>query len=391
MRALAIIGMVQVHFAYHLSGFYDRLSLEYRLSELIGSFPAPFFTFLVGMSFFLSINKQARAGTEEHCIFRRNLRRGVSIFFFGLIFAVAIWMPVEVFNWDILTLIGTSLIVLFPLRRLAPKWLLAIVVVIIVASPVLRVWSEYHRYWDGWGEYINPFTLRGIVLGFFLNAYFPLLPWLSFPIAGLATAKICFPHLEAISSPKTVSDGLASKSMPSRPSTAPSSSAAPPIPRCIPLCGSGLFLLSLIGMLSGGLYESSYPQLAGVLSEFTFYPASTTFLLMALGIILLSFWVFYRLFDQREVKEGAFLLFTRRYSKYALSAYIIHHAAHVWPILIASASKRDQWHYYGLAMPAAHSLLLSLLFVVLFYLILVVWDKKRSTYNFEGLLQRLTG
>lgn len=85
LRALAITGMVQVHFTYNLSGYYDSDTVLHVMSDLIGSFPAPFFAFLVGMSFFISISRKERAGVDQDQIFDRNLRRGCSIFFFGLL------------------------------------------------------------------------------------------------------------------------------------------------------------------------------------------------------------------------------------------------------------------------------------------------------------------
>lgn len=272
-------------------------------------------------------------------------------------------MPVEVFNWDILTLIGASLLFLFPLRRLTPYWLLSLSVMLILFSPVIRVWSEYHQYWDRWGEYVNPFNLKGVVLGFLANGYFPFLPWFLFPLVGYAIAKICF------------------------------AGEKHSVTKYIPLSGLGLLLLAFIGLLGGQYYIGNSVFLNGLLADFTFYPASTTFLLAALGIILISFWVLYTFFDSKAIKEGFFLTFCRRYSKYSLTVYIVHHAVHVWPLLIAAgyAGKRDHWYYFGEVMPTTYSLLLAVLFIVLFYLVILAWDKRAGKYSFEWLLARLIG
>ena len=363
LRTIAIIGMIQVHFTYNLSYYYDGGSLLHAISDLIGSFPAPLFTFLVGMSLHLSVSQQQKAGIADEHISNRNLRRGMAIVFIGLLFATLIWMPAEVFNWDILTLIGTSLLILFPLRHLTPRWLLTLSLVIIMFSPLLRIWSDYYRYWDMWGEYINPFNLKGVVLGFWLNGYFPVLPWLAFPLVGYAIGKLCLGKEKA------------------------------PISKYVPFSAIALIGVAILGLIGSQYYRGNSKWAAGILSDFTFYPASTTFIFIALGIILLLFWFFYTFFDLRETEEGPFLLFSRRYSIYSLTVYFIHHATHVWPLLIAAAvtGKNDQWYYFGEVMPTAYSLTLAFVFVILFYLLIIAWEKKEGKYSLEWLLHKLTG
>jgi uncharacterized membrane protein len=363
LRAVAIIGMIQVHFTENLSYYLDGESILARVSQELGSFPAPLFTFLVGMSLYISTARREQGGFTADQLADRNLRRGVAIFFIGLLHATLIWMPVEVFNWDILTLIGASLLMLFPLRRLADRWLIAAAAGLVLISPLLRIWSEYPNYWDVWGEYVNPFNLKGVLLGFIANGYFPLLPWLLFPLVGYLVAKSCFGRVNHR------------------------------VPKSVPLSGLLLIVLAVAGVIGSEFYAGNVIWLEGYLSPYTFYPASTTFLLLALGLILLLFWALYSYFDQRNTGEGRFIIFCRRYSRYALSAYVIHHAVHVWPLLIAAnmAGKRDHWFYYGEVMPTWASLSLAAVFTVLFYLIIIIWDKYNGKYSLEWLLTRLVG
>jgi len=365
LRALAIIGMIQVHFVELLSSYYDSSSLLYQISDYVGSLPAPLFTFLVGMSLFISAKKQELSGAEPQAIADRNLRRGVAIFFLGLVFAALIWTPAEVFGWDILTFIGAALIIVFTLRKQSNKSLTAIMIVILAVSPLLRIWSDYHSSWNHWGEYVPAADLKGALLGFSLNGYFPLLPWLIFPLFGYLVGRACFGG-----------DSLH-------------------LPRFILPVGVALTAIALGLMFTNSVLGISNEPAAWYLSPFTFYPASTSFLLIALGIIMLLFWFFYRRFDlnQGEPTTGKFLTFCRRYSRYALTAYVVHHAVLVWPLLAAAsyAGKRDQWFYYGEVLPTAYSLLLSLVFIVLFYLIIILWDRRGGRYSFEWLLKKLTG
>ena len=366
LRALAIIGMIQVHFAEILSGYYERTTLLYELSDIFGSLPAPLFTFLVGMSLYISVKRQEEAGKPELAIADRNLRRGTQIFFFGLIFAALIWTPAEVFGWDILTLIGAALLIVFPLRKLKDNRLVAIILLIVIASPLLRIWSNYYSHWNQWGEFVPATSLKSVLLGFTLNGYFPLLPWLIFPLCGYLVSRACFGN------------------------------GQPHLPKFIVPTGIGLVLAALgLALIETTLDLSAAPAIGGYLSPLSFYPASTTYLALTLGIIFLLFTLTFRFFDQNnnQTNDSAFIRFCRRYSRYALSAYIIHHAVVVWPVLAAAniSGKRDIWFYYGDVVPTYLALIIALVFVALFYLVLIWWDKKDGRYSFEWLLRRLTG
>lgn len=302
---------------------------------------------------------------EPQAIADRNLRRGAALFFFGLAFAALIWTPAEVFGWDILTLIGASLLIIFPLRKLGNKPLIFLVVLIVAVSPLFRIWSDYYSYWNHWGEYVPAADLKGAVLGFMFNGYFPLLPWLVFPLCGYLVGRACFGE-----------DKLT-------------------LPRFLVPVGAVLVTLSLLlTLLQSMLSITTGAITSAYFSQLTFYPASTTYLGLTLGIIFLLFALFYSFFDRdpEKISDGKLLLFLRRYSRYALTTYIVHHAVLVWPLLGAASytGKRDHWFYYGEVMPTIYSLLLSFVFIVLFYGVLIWWDKQNGRYSFEWLLKKLT-
>jgi len=356
--------MIQVHVVEWLSGYIDYKSPLYQLIELLGSFPAAMFTFLVGMSLFISVKRQEDEGVNPGLIADRNLRRGVAIFFFGLLFLIFVWMPEEVFAWDILTLIGASLLILFPLRKLNTKVLLSIAIFVVVASPFIRQLTDYHSYWNKWGEYVTSFKMPEVLMGFFANGYFPLFPWIVFPLLGYVVGRACFANKELC------------------------------LPGMLLPTGIVLVIVSLAMIFISS--NVNLPEAAAwYISPFTFYPASTSFLLLATGINTLLFVFFYRFFDLKRtnVEHNPFLIFCNRYSRYALTAYVMHHALFLWWLIAYNYYKGElfRWTLYGYIMPTAQAMLVVLAFIIFFYLLIVAWDKCGGRYSLEWWLKRLTG
>ncbi len=364
LRTLAIIGMIQVHVTEWLSGYTDYQSILYKISSLVGSFPAPIFTFLVGMSLYISVKRQEDKGFKPALIADRNLRRGIGMFFLGLIFMIFIWMPEEVFAWDILTFIGASLLILFPLRNLSSGKLFSIILLVIMISPVIRFFTNYSESWNKWGEYNASFDMPSVLTGFLANAYFPLFPWLVFPLAGYLVGRTCFGG---------------------KPLRLPGSLFA---------IAAGLVIASLLLM-----FLSTYPGLpetaSWYIASFSFYPASSSFLLLSLGICIFLFSCLFFVFDlkQRDRQDSPFQVFCNRYSRYALTAYIVHHALFLWALIAYAYYLKElyRWQLYGYIMPTALALLVVLVFIILFYLVLIAWDKRNGRYSFEWWLRRLTG
>jgi uncharacterized membrane protein len=191
LRAIAILLMIQVHFVENLSPREASSAALYDLSEVLGMLPAPLFTFLVGLSLWLWLRRETGLGRSELELSKVVVRRGLFLSGAGLAFAVVIWLPEEVFDWDILTLLGASTLILFRLREWSPQKLVGLAILVLLISPPLRTATGYASHWRG-EEYIYRFTMRDLVLGFLLQGYFPLLPWVVFPLVGFATGKRCW-------------------------------------------------------------------------------------------------------------------------------------------------------------------------------------------------------
>src|SRR4051812_22334627 len=108
LRTYAIALMVVVHFLENLSG----------VTWAPAGFGAPLFGFLAGVSYRVWLRAQTARDRSDERIPRSTLCRGAIIFAFGLLFNVAVWLPSDAFNWDVLTLIGTAVIVLGLIRDL---------------------------------------------------------------------------------------------------------------------------------------------------------------------------------------------------------------------------------------------------------------------------------
>ncbi len=98
-----------------------------------------------------------------------------------------IWLPEDVFNWDILTLIGCGLICLEALRRAPDAVILLAAAAIVAVAPAMRVVADYPSYWTA-GFYDYEFTVADVMLGWLVTGYFPIFPWLAYPLAGYALA-----------------------------------------------------------------------------------------------------------------------------------------------------------------------------------------------------------
>ena len=143
LRAVAILLMIQVHFVENLSPREASSAVLYDLSQVLGALAAPIFTFLLGLSLWLWLRRETGLGRVEVELRRVVVRRGLFLFGAGLAFAVVIWLPQEVFIWDILTLLGASTLILFLLRRWSPRKLVGLAILtlgvqLLLVEPLFR-------------------------------------------------------------------------------------------------------------------------------------------------------------------------------------------------------------------------------------------------------------
>ena len=217
MRGLACLLMFQTHCYDSWLGGSARLSRFFMYSQLGGTFPAPLFLFLAGISFALVTEKLHSKSLSAEQIARSTIRRGAEILAFGLLFRLQEyilgwgWSPkTDMLRVDILNNIGVSMMLMgvlcwavFGLRgagahgagthareRLPRPVLVAaaagIASLISLLTPLL--WTIWRPDWLPWPieSYIN-----GVHnLGTPQSGLFPIFPWTGFAFAGLAIGFI---------------------------------------------------------------------------------------------------------------------------------------------------------------------------------------------------------
>src|SRR4051812_48470454 len=119
MRGLACLLMFQTHCYDSWLGGQARQSRFFMYSQLGGTFPAPLFLFLAGISFALVTQKLMQKQNSPGQISRVTIRRGAEIFAFGLLFRLQEyliawgWAPKsDLLRVDILNTIGLSMMLM---------------------------------------------------------------------------------------------------------------------------------------------------------------------------------------------------------------------------------------------------------------------------------------
>ena len=202
MRGLACVLMFQTHCYDSWLGGDARKSNFFMWSQLGGTFPAPLFLFLAGVSFALVTDKLRQKGVPAGQVARTTIRRGAEIFALGLLFRLQEfliawgWSPwTDLLRVDVLNTIGLSMMLMGVVcwivllsnpgsnARLALGVTAAgVSLMISLLTPLL--WTSWRAPWLPWPleSYIN-----GVHnLGEPQSWLFPIFPWTAFAFMGLA-------------------------------------------------------------------------------------------------------------------------------------------------------------------------------------------------------------
>lgn len=360
LRAVAILLMIEVHAVDHFSEEIGYPKFLLNLSQLFGHMSAPLFALLTGLSYSLWLGAQKRSGLSAGEIVKYSLRRGMFVFALGFVVNILIQLPDATFDWDILALIGVSAIILTGMRNWHPGILIAICIVILLASPPLRDLSQYQSYWHE-DDYDYETNLGEVLLGLVLNGYFPLLPWLAFPLSGFALGQIYYRNERQASLPPTVA-----------------------------LLGTLLLALALLGALLqpyvpdwvARYYATGWPH--------NVYLATTVYVLGSAGGGFICLWILNRALDLKPhvTGHGPVLTFFRRYSYFALTAYVVHLAVQILPLYFLAwwQNKSPIDFYSGRLLNVPAALVSGLILIVVLYLFLVVLDRHKK-YSLEYFMR----
>jgi uncharacterized membrane protein len=233
MRGLACVLMFQTHCYDAWLGGTARQSRFFMYSQLGGTFPAPLFLFLAGISFALVTQKLRQKNLAPGQIARSTIRRGAEIFGFGLLFRLQEyliawgWAPKsDLLRVDILNTIGASMMLMGVLcwmvlslcgagaparekskdqqspagwlgpqtlqerykRRTLPLILSAASISLVISLLTPLLWTIWRPDWLPWPleSYINGVHNLGTPQAWL----FPIFPWTAFAFAGLAVGFV---------------------------------------------------------------------------------------------------------------------------------------------------------------------------------------------------------
>jgi uncharacterized membrane protein len=206
MRGLACLLMFQTHCYDSWLGGMARQSKFFMYSQLGGTFPAPLFLFLAGISFALVTGKLLDKSVLPAAIAATTFRRGAEIFGLGLLFRlqeflIALgWAPwSDLFRVDVLNTIGLSMMLMGAMcwLVLSLQWgrsiklrlvLAALGTALLIALLTPPLWTTWRPRWLPWPleSYINGVHNLGTPQPWL----FPIFPWTAFAFAGLAVGFV---------------------------------------------------------------------------------------------------------------------------------------------------------------------------------------------------------
>jgi uncharacterized membrane protein len=227
MRGLACVLMFQTHCYDSWLGGSARRSRFFMYSQLGGTFPAPLFLFLAGISFALVTQKLRQQNVPPSKIARTTIRRGAEIFGFGLLFRLQEyviawgWAPKsDLLRVDILNSIGLSMMLMGvlcwavlrlpgagpPVREALQAWHTPAVsappparqagngtflLILISALTAFLISLLTPLLWTVWRPRFLPWPIESYIngvhnLGVPQAWLFPIFPWAAFACAGLA-------------------------------------------------------------------------------------------------------------------------------------------------------------------------------------------------------------
>ena len=221
MRGLACLLMFQTHCYDAWLGGSARQGAFFMYSQLGGTFPAPLFLFLAGISFALVTEKLWQKNVPPAQIARSTIWRGAEIFGYGLLFRLQEyviawgWAPKsDLLRVDVLNTIGLSMMLMGLLCWMTGAiWLIAVrqkrslsaagrlrqgdgmvprkQMVAAAALTALTISLVTPIVWTTWRPTWLPWPLESYVdgvhnLGVPQAGIFPVFPWTGFAFAGLA-------------------------------------------------------------------------------------------------------------------------------------------------------------------------------------------------------------
>jgi uncharacterized membrane protein len=212
MRGLACVLMFQTHCYDSWLSPSARRSDFFMYSQLGGTFPAPLFLFLAGISFALVTERLSQKNLAPGAVARSTITRGAEILGLGLLFRLQEyvlgwgWSPwTDLLRVDILNTIGLSMMLMGVMCWLvgtaaarmpdAGKSLRISALVAAASAISLLISLLTPLIWTAWRPRFLPWPIESYLdgvhnLGTPQGWLFPIFPWTAFAFAGLAVGFI---------------------------------------------------------------------------------------------------------------------------------------------------------------------------------------------------------
>ncbi len=187
LRGLAVLLMIQTHLYDSWCSPAAKTTIEYGWTRFWGGIPSRLFLLLVGVSMAIRYEHQLGTGASRRVMIRVAAKRGVEILVLAYLFRLQEYLLGGAYDWhdlfrvDILNCIGLCMIaaafITAPHRGRRPIALTAVTAAIFVAlGPIVGP----HHFPD-W----LPRPLTSYLGGERPMSWFPLFPWLAWPLIGV--------------------------------------------------------------------------------------------------------------------------------------------------------------------------------------------------------------
>lgn len=196
MRGLACVLMFQTHCYDAWLSPAARDTKFFMWSQLVGTFPAPLFLFLTGISATLMARKVSAGGSPSSAAVKV-IRRGLEIWGLGLLFRLQEyliafpWAPwTDLLRVDVLNCIGASLVLVGLVLRASSTWpRMAVNAALSSAAFSMLaplVWTHHFTRLPWFiASYLNGAHNQGTPLSWL----FPIFPWSAFAFAGVVVGS----------------------------------------------------------------------------------------------------------------------------------------------------------------------------------------------------------
>jgi uncharacterized membrane protein len=190
LRGIAIVLMIQQHFALVLMNVSLVDSIPYTLMVVLGEFSGPMFFLLVGMSLLISLQRRRSEGETETAIKDHVVSRGIIIAIIGFAF-MFIWQN------DTLNYIGFFILATYPVLKFSIR-------ARVILGAVTTVSSLFETYFLGyiqepffeWQVFRSSWVSSKVIQGTFGNRFPVMLSSLSLVIFGTVFGSLLIQSLQ---------------------------------------------------------------------------------------------------------------------------------------------------------------------------------------------------